>query len=146
MKSLTTQLAGINVNMEEDVSIAILLKSLPLEEYGQIVTTLTNLPTPKLVDIVGSLMEEEKKSKKQGTVYSEAYYSRNTSRGATTKKFSKDKLKCHFCGKTGHFERDCFAKKKNGANMIEDHDEDQPQSEEASQEEANFIQNQSWGF
>ena len=90
-------------------------------------------------------MEEEKKLKKQGIVYSEAYYSRNTSRGATTKKFSKDKLKC-FCRKTGHFKKDCFAKKKNGANIIEDHDEDQPLSEEASQEEANFVQNQSWGF
>ena len=51
-----------------------------------------------------------------------------------------------FCIKIGHFEKDYFAKKKNGANMIEDHDEDEPQSEEASQEEANFIQNQSWGF
>ena len=143
---LFRSLAGINVNMEEDVCIAILLKSLPLEEYGQIVTTLTNLPTPKLVDIVGSLMEEEKKLKKQGIVYSEAYYSRNTSRGETAKKFSKDKLKCHYYGKIGHFEKDCLAKKNNGANMIEDHDEDQSQSEEASQEEANFIQNQSWGF
>lgn len=73
MKSLTTQLVGIKVNMEEDVSIAILLKSLPLEDYGQIVTTLTNLPTPKLVDVVGSLMEEEKKLKKQGLVCSEVY-------------------------------------------------------------------------
>ena len=31
--------------MEEDVSIAILLKSLPLEDYGQIVTTLKSTHT-----------------------------------------------------------------------------------------------------
>ena len=79
-------------------------------------------------------------------MYSEVYYSKNTSRGATSKKFSKDKIKCHFCGNIGHYERDYFSKKKNGANMIEDHDEDELQNEEASQEEANFINAQSWGF
>ena len=99
MKSLTTQLARIKVFMDEDVCIAILLKSLPQEDYGPIVTTLTNLPSPKLVDIVGSLMEEEKKLNRQGLIYVEAYFTKNTSKGSTSKNFSKDKFKCNLCGK-----------------------------------------------
>ena len=68
MKSLTTQLVGVKAHMDEDVCIAILRKGLPQEEYGLLVTALTNLPSPKLVDIVGSLMQEEKKIKRQGLI------------------------------------------------------------------------------
>ena len=92
---------------------------------GVIVTTLTNLPTPKLVDIVGSLMEEEKKLKRQGLVYREAYFTKNTSKGSTSKNFSKDKFKCNFYGKPGHFEKDCFIKKKDSANMIQENIEEE---------------------
>lgn len=64
MKGLTTQLVGVKVNMKEDECIFILLKTLPQEEHGAIAPALTNPPSPKLVDVVGSLVEEEKKLKK----------------------------------------------------------------------------------
>lgn len=63
MKSLTNQVIGIKANVEEDICIALLLKSLPLVEYGHIITTLTNLPKPKLVGVISSLLDEEKKIK-----------------------------------------------------------------------------------
>ncbi|MCO5553311.1 hypothetical protein L7F22_006832 [Adiantum nelumboides] len=60
MQSLMTQLAGISLKVDEDIAIAVLLKSLP-SSYDHIVTTLTNMPISKLVDVQASLLEEEKK-------------------------------------------------------------------------------------
>ena len=65
MNNLITQLHGVKVNMEEDVFIAILLKSLPQEDHEAIVTTLKNLPSLKLLDVVGLLTKEEKMFRKR---------------------------------------------------------------------------------
>ena len=106
---------------------------------------LTNLPSPKLVDIARSLMEDEKKLKRQGLIYSKAYFTKKTTRGGTSKNvsknFSKDKFKCNFCGgKLGHFEKDCFIKKKISANMIQDNDEEGPTNvEDSTHGKANFV-------
>ena len=120
------------------------LKSLPKEDYGPVVTTLTNLSSPKLVDIVGSLMEEAKKLKKQWLIYSQAYFTNKTAKGNTSKNhsknLSKDKFKCNFCGKLGHFEKDYFIKKKMSANIIHDNDEEEPMTAQAfTWDEANVI-------
>ena len=37
-------------------------------------------------------------------IYSEAYFTKKTSKESTSKNFSKDKFKCNFCGKPG-----CYA-------------------------------------
>ncbi|MCO5555570.1 hypothetical protein L7F22_009115 [Adiantum nelumboides] len=50
MQSLMTQLAGIFLKVDEDIAIAVLLKSHP-SSYDHIVTTLTNMPISKLVDV-----------------------------------------------------------------------------------------------
>ncbi|MCO5580120.1 hypothetical protein L7F22_033987 [Adiantum nelumboides] len=60
MQSLMTQLAGISLKVDEDIAIAVLLKSLP-SSYDHIVTALTNMPISKLVDVQAYLLEEEKK-------------------------------------------------------------------------------------
>ena len=41
MKSLLTQLASIKINLDEDIVIAVLLKSLTDEHYSNVITTLT---------------------------------------------------------------------------------------------------------
>ena len=43
MKSLLTQLAGIDLCIDEDISIGVLLKPLPSPKYDNVVTTLTNI-------------------------------------------------------------------------------------------------------
>ncbi|MCO5587541.1 hypothetical protein L7F22_041491 [Adiantum nelumboides] len=82
MQSLMSQLACICLKVDEDIAIAI-LKSLP-SSYNHIVTTLTNMPIFKLVDVQASLLEEGKKSI----------------------------VVCDFCHKHGHEEKNWFAKKK----------------------------------
>ncbi|MCO5570217.1 hypothetical protein L7F22_023935 [Adiantum nelumboides] len=60
MQSLMTQLVGIYLKMDEDIAIFVLLKSLP-SSCNHIVTTLTNMPISKLINVQTSLLEEEKK-------------------------------------------------------------------------------------
>ncbi|MCO5581186.1 hypothetical protein L7F22_035064 [Adiantum nelumboides] len=59
MQSLIAQLADISLKGDDDIAIAMLLKSL-LSSYDHIVTTLTNTPFSKLVDVQASLLEEDK--------------------------------------------------------------------------------------
>ena len=63
MKSLLTQLASIKINIDEDIVIVVLLKGLLDEEYGHVITTLTNLTSTSLVKVEVALLEEETKVK-----------------------------------------------------------------------------------
>lgn len=148
MKSLLTQLTGIKMKMDEDIQIVVLLESLP-EDFSTLVTTLTNLPKPTLKDVEASLLEEENKMKRSHVVsYDNAYYTNNKKpvKGSTSK---VSKVKCHFCGREGHIEKNCFIKQKISANLIED----KATSEEVAatveegpcHEEANFI-SEEWAF
>ena len=78
MKSLVIQLARIKIDLDEDIVIVVLLKSLLDEEYRTIVMALTNLPMYSLVDIESSLLEEERKIKQGNTTFNErgAYLAR----------------------------------------------------------------------
>ncbi|MCO5554987.1 hypothetical protein L7F22_008526 [Adiantum nelumboides] len=112
MQSLMTQLAGISLKVDEDIAIAVLLKSLP-SSYDHIVTTLTNMPISKLVDMQASLLEEEKKMNgkvkiKEASIQidEKVFFNKNF------KPKAKGKVICDFCHKSGHEEKDCFAKKK----------------------------------
>ena len=56
LKSIATQLTYIKVSIEEEDLVAILLKAIPNEPYGQIVTILKEKdPTPSLEDVINSL-------------------------------------------------------------------------------------------
>ena len=109
MESLLTQLAGINLKMDEDICIGVLLKSLP-PAYDNVSTTLTNMPEPKLVDIKASLLEEEKKlkSKEEPSTSKDEQmlYVNNRYKG------KKEPLFCDFCKRTGHTEKFCHARKR----------------------------------
>ncbi|MCO5564807.1 hypothetical protein L7F22_018475 [Adiantum nelumboides] len=114
MQSLMTQLACISLKVDEDIAIAMLLKSLP-SSYDHIVTTLTNMPISKLVDVQTSLLEEEKKMNgkveiKEASIQSDekVFFNKNFK----PKEFTKGKVVCDFSHKLGHEEKDCFAKKK----------------------------------
>ena len=61
MKSRMSQLATIRAPIDNEDAIAVLFKSMPLEQYGHLVSTLQNLPDPTLDGIAASLLEEYKK-------------------------------------------------------------------------------------
>ena len=63
-KGLLTSIASIKATVDEEDSIALLLKSMP-EEYDVVVTTLLNMPSLKLQDVVSSLMDEYKKKQRR---------------------------------------------------------------------------------
>ena len=63
MKSLITQLASIKINLDEDIVIDVLLKSLQDEDYSNVITTLTNVPNTSLIEVEAALLEEERKIK-----------------------------------------------------------------------------------
>ncbi|MCO5557398.1 hypothetical protein L7F22_010961 [Adiantum nelumboides] len=112
MQSLMTQLAGISLKVDEDIAIVVLLKSLP-SSYDHIVTTLTNMPISKLVDVQASLLEEEKKMNgkveiKEASIQSDekVFFNKNF------KPKAKGKVVCDFCHKSSHEEKDYLAKKK----------------------------------
>lgn len=60
LKNLMSQLASIELPIEEDVAIAVLLASLD-ETYDNLITTLTNLPEVKLEETIHAIQEEERK-------------------------------------------------------------------------------------
>ena len=149
-KGLLTQLASIKATVDEEDSIALLLKSMP-EEYDVVVTTLLNMPSLKLQDVVSSLMDEyKKKQRREDEVTEEQLYfskSNNYKANGRNNKFKWKKGKatgpgCGFCGKPGHKEEDCFHKKKAQkaylASIVSDSEEGTP-DEEASKEEANVA-------
>ena len=147
MKSFLTQLAGIDLRIEEDISIGMLLKSLSSLEYDNVVTTLTNMPDPWLVEMKASLLKEEKKNKfKQeflpaATRREEALYHKGFS-GKGKYKYN-DTIICEFCHKRGHKEKDYFSRKKAQRaylmciNDKEEHDEEEDQ-EHQEEEHQNF--------
>lgn len=153
MKSLMTQLSAIGAPVEEDDAVAVLLKSMP-EEYGHLVTTLKNLPTPTLEEIISSLQDEERKTKGRGD---EAFYINKRSNKAS---FKGKGIKCNHCGKTNHEEKDCYYKKKcNFCHKMNHEEKDcyhkkrasqahlvsKEEEEPASKEEANNVQD-NWAF
>ena len=63
MKSLITQLASIKINLDEDIVIIVLLKSLLDEDYLDVITTLTNVPNTSPIEVEVALLAEESKIK-----------------------------------------------------------------------------------
>ena len=57
------------MDLDEDIVITMLFKSLLDEDYGTIIMTLTNLPLSRLVHIESSLLKEERKIKQRNTLF-----------------------------------------------------------------------------
>ena len=145
------QLGSIKAPIEEEYSIALLLKSLP-EEYENIVTILLNMPSLTLNDVESSLMDEynNKKGKILNENFDNAYFSKFKSKAGFKK---KDNKACGFCGKTNHREEDCFHKKKAQKVYLasinkaeEDEEEASQEANVASQEAAHLVYDDTWAI
>lgn len=140
MRSLMIQLAGIGAEVQEDDAVAVLLKSLrDLEEYQNVITTLQNLPDLTLQGVITSLQDEEKKIKRYDLVHTHAFaVNKGINKGGQFQNKSKNPMKCNFCGRTNHLEKDCFFKKKHSVNLVEE-EEDVPQASTSTTLMANFV-------
>lgn len=160
-KSLLTQLTGIKREIEVDVQIAVLIKSVSdLDEYSTLVTTLINVPSLKLLDVEASLFEEEKRINRkieQVTNTEAAFFTKKHTHQSSSKFKGKNPgtgKKCTFCGKANHTEDNCFIKQRTKALYVEaDEDEDEldqkAKGEEVSYHEANLIidkLDEEWAF
>ncbi|KAK3745089.1 hypothetical protein QZH41_004382 [Actinostola sp. cb2023] len=108
IKSITeifNELAVIGAPMEEEDKVVTLLASLP-DKFDMLVTALeTNSEVPNMEVVTERLFHEENKLKERETV--EKPYEKVM---LGTK--SKDRPKCHHCGKPGHLKRNCWSLKK----------------------------------
>lgn len=144
-KGIKQQLSALKKVIEEDESMAVLLKSVDKEPYESIVATLKNVPNIKLQDIESSLLEHESKVKEKGSFASQfseqalftksgRFQRKNQQDQQTPRCFhcgklghtknecrnkDKPKLVCDYCQKVGHVEEQCYHKKNQQANYTE---------------------------
>ncbi|KAK3732471.1 hypothetical protein QZH41_003774 [Actinostola sp. cb2023] len=108
IKSITeifNELAVIGAPMEEEDKVVTLLASLP-DKFDMLVTALeANSEVPNMEVVTERLFHEENKLKERETV--EKPYEKVM---LGTK--SKNRPKCHHCGKPGHLKRNCWSLKK----------------------------------
>ncbi|KAK3719576.1 hypothetical protein QZH41_006798 [Actinostola sp. cb2023] len=108
IKSITeifNELAVIGAPMDEEDKVVTLLASLP-DKFDMLVTALeANSEVPNMEVVTERLFHEENKLKERETV--EKPYEKVM---LGTK--SKDRPKCHHCGKPGHLKRNCWSLKK----------------------------------
>lgn len=101
IKSLIAQLDGIDIKIGEKDVIAMLLVSMP-KQYEGIVDTLSNLLAPTLEGCISSLLLKERELK--GTTTSVEPQQQTF--------YNKSNVKCHHCGRKGHFQSECRFKDK----------------------------------
>ena len=117
--TLLVQLQSIEVKIPSEDKAITLLCSLP-ESWDHFVTSisLSSSETIEFDDVVASLLSEETRRKSHSeTSTSEAIIVRGRSKERCPRKPSdslskskgkKSKLKCWFCGKSGHLKKDCW--------------------------------------
>ena len=117
--TLLVQLQSIEVKIPSEDKAITLLCSLP-ESWDHFVTSisLSSSETIEFDDVVASLLSEETRRKSHSeTSTSEAMMVRGRSKERRPRKPSdsrskskgkKSKLKCWFCGKSGHLKKDCW--------------------------------------
>lgn len=104
MKSITQQMVGIGTPIEEEDSIAILLKSMTLEEYRPLVATLKKLLDPTIARVEATLIEEDKRIRGKVAQATSSEEKALFSRGPRprTREGPRTKITYHHCGKIGH--------------------------------------------
>ena len=116
MKELTDRLASINAAVDDEDQMVYLLSSLP-ESYSVLVTALETREGLTLQDVQRALVSEELKREQAGET-SVAESSGLDSALKAMKKpgrqetVEKSPLKCYWCQREGHFQRDCPFKHK----------------------------------
>ena len=126
IKEMTEIFDGLSV-MDDPVSeedrVVYLLASLP-ESYSMVVTALETQSenVPKWSLVTERLLHQEAKLKEKDAQDSEARKA-FTANSQQRRRKPKPTFKCHFCGKIGHFKRDCrkfLAQGKQSANSTEE--------------------------
>ncbi|KAM7477388.1 hypothetical protein LguiA_025601 [Lonicera macranthoides] len=128
LNTLFSQLTAMGYNIETGERAEILLQSLP-DSYDQLIINITNsLEILSFDDIAAAVLEEESRRKNKedrvgGSQQAEALTmmrGRSTERGPSgsqnqsrSKSRSKKNVKCHHCGKKGHYKKECRHLKKN---------------------------------
>ena len=143
-KGIKQQLSALKKVIEEDESMAVLLKSVDKEPYESIVATLKNVPNIKLQDIESSLLEHESKVKEKGSfVASQSGEQALFTRSGKFQRNNQQTPRCFHCGKLGHTKNECRNKDK--PKLVCDycqkvgHLEDQCYHKK-NQQQANFIE------
>ena len=107
MTELFNELAVIGAELDEEDRVVHLLASLP-DSYDTLVTALeANEKVPTMELVIDRLLYEEKKTKDRQTEPDEALF-------ITDKTKSKSKrpgIRCHYCHKLGHMQKDCYERK-----------------------------------
>lgn len=111
-KGIKQQLSALKKVIEEDKSMAVLLKSVDKEPYESIVATLKNVPNIKLQDIESSLLEHESKIKKKGFFASQSGEQALFTKCGRFQRNTQQTLRCFHCGKIGHTKNECHNKDK----------------------------------
>ena len=107
MTELFDELAIVGDPLDDENKVVHLLASLP-KSFDMLVTALEASPeVPKIEVVTERLIHEETKQKEGIQQDEKAMSSRHGNRRGSGKG-----PQCHFCGKHGHFKRDCYSYKK----------------------------------
>ena len=101
-------LAVLEDPVSEKKQVMFILASLP-ESFQTMVTALATSmeDVPSLADVKEKLRSEELRQKQAGFVPEDGQGRALAARHGQRRSFSRSKLTCHFCGKPGHFKREC---------------------------------------
>ena len=115
MTEIFNELAIIGDNISDEDRVVYLLASLP-ESFDVLVTALeANSTVPEMETVVERLLHEERKLKEKDPS------SMTESEGAMTLKHRRKGLRCHYCNKFGHVQRNCREKEKKQKSEFQKH-------------------------
>ena len=102
MTELFNDLAVVGDNLGDEDRVVHLLASLP-ESYDTLVTALeASESVPSMEVVIDRLLYEEKKTKDRAEGTDEALIARG-----------RKKMRCHYCKKIGHMQKDCYERARN---------------------------------
>ena len=108
MQETFDSLAVLDDPVSEKKQVMFILASL-LESFQTMVTALaaSTADVPSLTDVKEKLRCKELRQKQAGPLPEDGQGKALTAGYGQKRSFAKSKLTCHFCGKPGHFKRDC---------------------------------------
>ena len=109
MTELFNELVVVGAQLDEEDRVVHLLASLP-ESYDTLVTVLeASEKVPSMEIVIDRLLYEERKSRdRQG----EAETDREGALVVKNKSNWKRGIRCHYCRKLGHMQKDCFERER----------------------------------
>jgi hypothetical protein len=117
IKGIINQLNQMKFGVSDEACAVLILLTLP-KSWAGVSTALSNQKEPLSVDSVTVSLLEEEIMRKQDEIapgYSETVAA-TVERGRKERKKGDENKGCHYCGKSGHFKRDCWVLKKDVKN------------------------------